>query len=452
MENSEKKYLNFGKKLAYGCGDMGSNFMYTLVNSFVLLYLTNIVGLNSAIIGTLMMVSKFFDGFTDLFFGSIVDRTKTKWGKARPWVLGAAIPLAVCEVLLFAVPSMSATLQYAYFFIFYTLLNAVCYTANNIAYSAMSALITKNGQERVQLGSFRFIMAMISSVLISTYTIDWVEKLGGGAVGWRNIAIIYAIVLVVLQMICVAFSKEIVEEGTVNKKSEKNPSVWKDFKLLITNKYYLRILSYYFIWYFGSGVSGGVVVFFALYVLQNAKYLGVLQISSMVPVMLCLMAVPFLTKKFGVYKTNLVGRALGLICTILIAVTGYAGNYWGIVIFTVLRGLLSSPMTGTLNSVIADAAEYTYLKDGRRIEGTLFSCSSIGVKVGSGIGSAACGWLLALGGYDGMAEVQSAAALGMISFMYLMIPVIIQLIQLLLAAGLNVQKANEELREQKGEA
>lgn len=443
----EKKYLNLGKKVAYGFGDMGSNFMYTMVNSFVMLYLTNAVGLNSAIIGTLMMVSKFFDGASDLFFGSLIDRTHSKWGKARPWMLMSILPLAICEILLFSIPSMGTTLQYAYFFIVYTLINAVCYTANNIAYATMSALITKNQNERVQLGSIRFIMALCSSLFVSTYTVDFVEHFGGGASGWRTMAFIYAAALVVCMLICVLFSKEVSEEVAPAKKEKEKTSIWKDFKLLLTNKFYVRILGFNFVRYFGSGIAGGVIVFFALYSLGNAKLLGVMSASSRIPVMICLSVTPFLVKKFGTYKVNLVGRLFGLIFTIGSAFFGYMGSFTGLVVCTICSSFLSNPMTGTLNSVVADAAQYTYLKDNRHIEGAMFSCTSIGVKVGSGLGTAVCGWLLAIGGYNGGAEVQSASAISMINFMYLIVPVLLQLAMFLLAAGLNVEKANKELEQ-----
>lgn len=442
----EKNYLNFGKKVAYGFGDMGSNFMYTMVNSFFILYLTNAVGLNAGIIGTLMMVSKFFDGASDLFFGSLIDRTHTKWGKARPWMLLSILPLALCEILLFSVPSMSVTLQYAYIFILYTLINAVCYTVNNIAYSTMSALITKNSNERVQLGSIRFIMALCSSLFVSTYTVDMVEHFGNGLGAWRTVAVIYALALIVCMIICVMFSKEVSDETNLaeNKTKEKT-SIWKDFKLLLTNKFYVRILGFNFVRYFGSGIAGGVIVFFALYSLGNAKLLGIMSASSRIPVMICLSVTPFLVKKFGVYKVNLFGRLCGLAFTIGSAIFGYMGSFMGLVVCTICSSFLSNSMTGTLNSVVADAAHYTYLKDRRHIEGAMFSCTSIGVKVGSGLGTAICGWLLTLGGYSGAAEVQSASAISMINFMYLIIPVILQLLMFLLAAGLNVEKANKEL-------
>ena len=128
-----------------------------------MIYLTNTVGLNPGIIGTLIAVSKLFDGVTDVFFGSLIDKTKSRLGKARPWMLYGYIGCAVTLVAIFAIPAnMGEFAQYAWFFIAYTLLNAVFYTANNIAYSALTALVTKNSKERVQMGSYRFIFAFFN--------------------------------------------------------------------------------------------------------------------------------------------------------------------------------------------------------------------------------------------------------------------------------------------------
>lgn len=451
----EKKYLNFWQKVAYGCGDAGSNFMYTMVNSFVMLYLTNSVGLNPAIIGSLMGISKILDGTTDIIFGNLMDRTKSRMGKARPWMLWSIFPLAICEALLFSIPNAGETIQYAYFFVLYTLLNAVCYTANNIAYATLSALITKNGNERVQLGTFRFILALVASMFISSYTVDMVEHFGGGAAGWRTVALIYACALVVLMLICVFSIKEVqdnAEEEKVKSKEQKEKvSVWKDFGYLVSNKYYLLILGYYFLNYFGAGISGGVIVYFCMYILGTTKVLGLISAVQRIPMMFCLALVPVIVKRFGIYKTNLVSRTLAFVLTIGIAIAGYMGNATIFLILTLARSIVSSPTTGTLNAVVADVAQYTQIKDNRKLEGTFFSCSSIGVKVGSGLGSAACGWLLALGGFDGMAEVQSAGALSMISFMFLILPVVVMGLQALIMAALNVQKAIKDLEEKQAE-
>lgn len=150
---NERKYLKWYNKVGYGSGDVAGNVVYAFLSSFVMIYLTDTIGLNAGIVGTLMMVSKLFDGFTDIFFGSLIDKTKTKMGKARPWMLWAFFGCFATLIAIFAIPvSLGETAKYAWFFIAYTLLNAVFFTANNIAYSALTSLITRNSGERVQMG------------------------------------------------------------------------------------------------------------------------------------------------------------------------------------------------------------------------------------------------------------------------------------------------------------
>ena len=134
----EKTYLKWHNKVGYGSGDIAGNVVYAFLSSFVMIYLTNTIGLNSGIVGTLIAVSKLFDGITDIFFGTMIDRTKSKMGKARPWMFYGFFGCAITLYGVFAIPTnMGKTAQYAWFFICYTLLNAVFYTANNIAYAAL---------------------------------------------------------------------------------------------------------------------------------------------------------------------------------------------------------------------------------------------------------------------------------------------------------------------------
>ena len=181
----EKTYLKWYNKIGYGSGDIAGNVVYAFLSSFVMIYLTNTIGLSAGIVGTLIAVSKLFDGFTDIFFGSMIDKTHSRLGKARPWMLYGYIGCAVTLAAIFAVPTgWGDTAQYAWFFIAYTLLNGVFYTANNIAYSALTSLVTKNSKERVQMGSYRFIFAFATSLLIQSVTIGFVAKCGGGAAAW----------------------------------------------------------------------------------------------------------------------------------------------------------------------------------------------------------------------------------------------------------------------------
>lgn len=177
----EKTYLKWYNKVGYGSGDIAGNVVYAFLSSFVMIYLTNTIGLSAGIVGTLIAVSKLFDGFTDIFFGTMIDKTHSKLGKARPWMLYGYVGCAVTLAAIFAIPvNWGQTAQYAWFFIAYTLLNGVFYTANNIAYSALTSLVTKNSKERVQMGSYRFIFAFSTSLLIQSVTIGLVAKCGGG--------------------------------------------------------------------------------------------------------------------------------------------------------------------------------------------------------------------------------------------------------------------------------
>ena len=192
---NEKKYLKWYNKVGYGSGDIAGNVVYALLSVFVMIYLTDTAGLNAGVIGTLMMLARIFDGVSDIFFGTLIDKTRTRMGRARPWMLWAFFGCAAMIVAIFAIPaSLGDNAKYAWFFITYTLLNAGFYTANNIAYSTLTALITKNSAERVQMGSIRFIFAFSTSLLIQTVTVEGVELFGGGEQGWRAIAIIYAVI------------------------------------------------------------------------------------------------------------------------------------------------------------------------------------------------------------------------------------------------------------------
>lgn len=184
---TEKRYLKWYNKVGYGSGDIAGNVVYAFLSSFVMIYLTNTVGLNPGIVGTLIAVSKLLDGVTDIFFGSLIDKTHSKMGKARPWMLYGYIGCAITLVAIFAIPTnLGQFAQYAWFLIAYTLLNAVFYTANNIAYSALTALVTKNSAEQVEMGSWRFMFAFATSLLIQSITLGAVTALGGGAAGWAH--------------------------------------------------------------------------------------------------------------------------------------------------------------------------------------------------------------------------------------------------------------------------
>ncbi|MCI5869741.1 MAG: MFS transporter [Dorea sp.] len=443
----EKKYLKWYNKVGYGSGDLAANCIYGLLTSFVMIYLTDTVGLNAGVIGTLIMFSKFADGITDVFFGNLIDKTKSKMGKARPWMLYSEIGNCVLLVAIFAVPaSLGKTAQYAYFFIAYTLLNAVFYTANNIAYASLTSLITKNGNERVQVGSIRFMFSLVTNITVLSITVNLVTKFGGGAKGWRTVAILYAVIALIVNAISVFSVKEIPqeEEETESVSSEEKVSFVESLKLLLANKYFLLIAAFYIMMYVQTGISS-IGIYYMTYVIGNPAMLGTFSMAMMLPMVVGLVFTPMLVKKFkGMYKVNLCGYGLAIVFRIGFIIGGYMLNIPMMLICSALGGLCTSPVTGDINALISAASDYTVRTKGKHIEGAMFSCSSLGIKVGGGIGSALSGLLLAAGGYVANAAQQSASCINMLNFMYLWFPLISVVVITIIMYFLKVEKANAE--------
>ena len=456
-QNKEKTYLKWYNKIGYGSGDIAGNVVYALLSAFVMIFLTDTVGMNAGVVGTLIAMSKLFDGVSDIFFGSLIDKTNSKMGKARPWMLYGYFGCAVCLVAIFCIPAnASPTAQYAWFFIAYILLNAGFYTANNIAYSALTALITKNNHERVQMGSIRFMFAFGTSMLIQTITVGLVARFGGGAAAWRTVAIIYAIVGVISNTLSVMSVRELSPEELAEGEDvqqdeglEEKYTLIDAFKLLVQNKYYLMICaSYILMQIYTATLNMGI--YYMTYVLKNANLLGVFSWAINIPMIIGLLFTPSLVARFGgMYKLNLMGYTLGTLGRLGVVIAGYMGSVPLMLACTALAAIGMSPLQGDMNALIATCSEYTYLTHGKRVDGTMYSCTSLGTKLGGGIGTALAGWLLAFSGYVGGAAQQTASTMNMLHIMYLWMPMIFNLLITLILTRLNVEKANEDLRKHK---
>lgn len=476
MEMREKTYLKWYNKIGYGSGDIAGNVIYALLSAFVMIFLTDTVGMNAGIIGSLIAASKLLDGVSDIFFGVLIDKTSTKMGKARPWMFYGYFGCAICLVAIFCIPAnISVFAQYTWFFVAYTVLNAGFYTANNIAYSALTALITKNNQERVEMGSIRFMFAFGTSMLIQTITVSFVAAFGGGAAAWRTVAIIYAVVGLISNTISVMSVRELspeelagneinpvvydkqIKEGELEQVAEElkgeaqtgeeKYSLGAAFKLLVQNKYYLMIVvSYLLMQIYSATLNMGI--YFMSYVLKNANLLGVFSWAINIPMIVGLLMTPMLVQKWGgMFRLNKMGYIIGSLGRILVVVAGYMGSVPLMLASTAIAALGMSPLQGNMNALIATCSEYTYLTTGKRVDGTMYSCTSFGTKVGGGIGTAVAGWLLALSGYVGGAEVQSAACMNMLHILYLWMPMVLTILITLILRGLNVEKAVVEQKE-----
>lgn len=446
----EKRYLKWYNKLRYGSGDLAGNMVYAFLSSFVMLYLTNTVGLNPGIIGTLIMVSKLFDGVSDIFFGTMIDKTKSKLGKARPWMLYAYIGCAVTLVANFAIPaSLGRTAQYAWFFIAYTMLNAVFFTANNIAYASLVTFCTRNSKERVEMGSFRFIFAFSTSLIIQSVTVQFVRALGNGASAWKTVAIIYAVIGLIVNTISVFSIKELPEEELAkDKDQEEKYSLIEAAKLLVSNKYYLMICGTYVCQQIYTAMLN-MGIYYMIYILKNEDLYSVFSWAINIPVIIAMCITPMLVERMkGLYRMNLAGYILGTAGRVGVIIAGYMGSVPLMIAFTAVAALGMAPWQGDMGAVVASCSEYTWLTKGKHIDGTMYSCTSFGTKIGGGIGVALCGWLLDISGFVKTSAVQPTSCINMLHVMYLWIPMLLSLCITFIMSRMNVEGANKKLRAQ----
>ena len=226
--------------------------------------------------------------------------------------------------------------------------------------------------------------------------------------------------------------------GEEEKAVEEKYGLLQGFKLLVSNKYYLMICGVYILQQlYGAMINAGI--YYMTYVLKNENLYGVFSWAVNIPLIIALVFTPTLVGRFkGMYKLNLSGYIIAVIGRLLVVFAGYLGSVPLMLLFTALAALGQAPWQGDMNAVIASCSEYTFLKKGKRVDGTMYSCTSLGVKLGGGIGMALAGWLLEFSGFDGKLEVQPDSCITMLHFMYLWLPFLLDLVIMLVLSGMRV--------------
>ena len=228
-------------------------------------------------------------------------------------------------------------------------------------------------------------------------------------------------------------------------KLEEKYTMRQAAKLLFSNKYYLMICAVYLTTQlYASTLNMGV--YFMKYILGNENLLGTFSLAINIPLIAGLLLTPMLVQKMkSMYRINLIGYGIAVLGRALVIVAGYMKNVPLMLAFTAVAALGTSPLQGDLNALIASCSEYTFLTRGKRIDGTMYSCSSFGIKVGGSIGTAVCGWLMAAAGFVENVAVQNQSTINMLHVMYLWLPMAFNIIVTVILFRLNVEKANENL-------
>lgn len=425
--------IGFKEKVSYGFGDMASSMFWKIFGMYMLYFYTDVFGLAPAAVGTMFLITRIWDSGIDPVFGVISDRTRSRWGKFRPWILFGAVPFSVIGVLTFLVPpetwSSSARLLYAY--VTYTSMMMI-YSAVNVPYASLLGVISPDGHDRNILSSYRMFFAYAGSFIALALVEPLVRTfsdLGGihsEARGWALTISVIGVLCTLLFLFCFAGVRERVQPV-----AERQGSVWSDLKDLCRNRPWWILLGagiaalifnsirdgatiYYFKYYVQQDQISAVGSFFTL----SALYLMVGQVSNMVGVAL---AAP-LSNRFGKKRVYLGAMA---VATLL------SGAFYSlrpdqlvpIFLLQILISICAGSIFPLLWSMYADIADYSEWKTGRRATGLIFSSSSMSQKFGWTLGGAVTGWLLAQYGFQANA-VQTSEAIHGIRMMLSWLPAV----------------------------
>jgi len=451
MAEHFQEKLSFREKAGYGFGDGAANFVFQTMLIFQLGFYTDVFGITAVAAGTLLLVGRFWDAFFDPLMGVIADRTETRWGKFRPWVLWSAIPFAVMFYLAFTTPDFGSTGKLVYAFITYILLMTV-YSVNNLPYSALNGVMTGDVNERTSLSSYRFFFAMAAAFIVQGLTLPLVNKLGQGdaAKGWSMTIGIFAVLCVVFFVITFLSARERIKPDPSQKSSPKQDFAdllkngpWKSMFVLtlflfVTLAMWGSATFYYFTYYVdksqlssflqswgltATAASGAQApsgwwhsllnAFGLIVTADNANVTSVgfslFNMSGQLVMILGVLASKALSVRFGKKSVFVAGLAFTTLFTALFILLP-ADAIGTTFVLNILKSLAYGPTIPLLWAMMADVADFAEWRTRRRATGVVFAGIVFALKAGLGLGGAICGWLLAA--YDYIPNViQSQHAL-----------------------------------------
>lgn len=360
----ENRSLHMKERIGYGVGDFANNMMYTPVNSFFTYFLTNVAGLGAGVVGTILLISRLLDGVSDLIVGSMMEKIHSKHGKARPWLLWWCIPFAVSLVLMFTAPDFGTTGKIVYAFLTYNLAVTVVYTAINLPFGSLAALMTKNQTERGYLNISKMVFAFGGGMVVNAATLPLVKYFGNDSSAWQKTFLIYGVVAIIFFLIVFFTTKEAVTEEAKKAGSEEKVNIPQALKSLIKNKYWMILLAIFFL---NSVVNAfiGVNVYYAQYIMNDDSLVGNLSIFQNIASFAAFAVCTGIIRKIGKQKIAISGVAISFIgyAMVLLNPTSYAVLY----IAAIIKGVGNAALSGVMYGMLADTVEYNDWKSGIRV-------------------------------------------------------------------------------------
>ncbi len=437
MENiGNDKYnekISFRERFCFGIGDFGTNLIYAIMISFLTYFYTDTVGISAALTGTIMFGTRIMDGFICMTVGTLMDKTHSKYGKARPWVIYSAIPFGIALISMSLVPAdASYSMKVGFIVVTYVITN-ILFEISNIPYGTLLALITQDAYERGMLGLFRSFLSTFGSTLVGMITLPLVAYFGNDQKGWIIVFVIYGIVASIMLLMAGLGTKERVKP--VSQDAQENASAKTIIKAVLSNKYWLIVFFYLMVYFVFNTSNATALVYFSKYVVHSTDVVTWITFAMSVPMLIMMIfVVPSMIKKYGKRKSAAIGTIVLLFGSLLPLLD--LNNVSLLIGASVVKGIGNAPVVATLFTLLADTIDYGEWKSKIRIEGVLFSAGTVGQTLGMGLGSAVVGYLMGFSGYVSGSAVQSDSAINMIIFIFIGVPVIVCAIDLILL-GIN---------------
>lgn len=431
--------LSWLTRISYGLGDTAQNVVWGAMSILTFFY-TDYAGIEAATVGMVMLLSRCFDGFSDVIMGFFVEKTNSKWGKSRPWILWTSIPFAASIVLIYTVPQTSQALQFAYIFVTYNFCTTICYTALNLPYGSLSTMMTRSSKERDMLSITRMALSPLGKILAISATLPLVKIFGDTQMAWVKVMSIWAVLALLLLLLC--FYK--CEEKVVikaRKKVTKIP-VGKSLKALALNKYFWLAMTIWMMQNVIFYITGTVLPYYCKYIFFDDSLYSILYlVETGIMIAFTIVGSPALLKKFGKRNMSLIGVTVALIGHLIYLINPLDFNW---VLFScIIRGIGFAPLNSVIFGFLGDVVEYGQWKFHIRQEGLIFSGGSVGTKVGSGLTSAILTGLMSYAGYVSSTTASAAqpqSAIDMIIDLYMYGPIVVWVIIIIVLLAYKLDK------------
>lgn len=440
----DNKKLSWITRIAYGLGDTAQNIVWGAM-SIITLFYTDYVGVDPAIIGIIMLASRIFDGLADVIMGILVERTNSKWGKSRPWILWSSIPFAISIILIYTVPNTNNMLEYVYIFLTYEFC-MLTYTALNLPYGSLSAMMTRISKERDMLSITRMALSPIGKILAVSVTLPLIKIFGDDQMAWIKVMSIWAILALILLLFCFYQCKETVIIKARNKETNKVP-IKLQLKCLFNNIYFWLALSIWMMQNVIFFVTGTILPYFCKYIFFDDSLYSILYLVETCSMIgFTVLFSPILLKKFGKRNMSIIGVLIALIGHLIYLIN--PTDFMWVLASCIIRGIGFAPLNSVIFGFLGDVVEYGQWKHHIRQEGLIFSAGSIGTKVGPGITSAILTGLLSYSGYVASTTgnaIQPQSAIDMIVNLYMFGPIVVWLIILAILFAYKLDKTYPQI-------